>query len=297
MAKPFISAGLAICWLTACGGSSPDAADAQLAGDAATIDVVAGGDPATPTSPDELPAIVEDISEEVAPDISITVESEMLTAAANIDGAITSFAPALSDRIKADVELAFAKAKAMAAEDAESGSSMAHDYQYDFIKSASVGDLISVEYMNMFYTGGAHPNYVIGGILHDRASGEDIAPSLLLSEAGQAKMKAHLMDVLAKKKLQRMLMTPEDLPALREEVMDVFPKEVEYWFGGVTLVPSKEAGKFGGLVVHYSPYEVGSYAEGSYDILVKASELGGMLSDTYAPMFGGEPDIEEVDEH
>jgi len=91
-------------------------------------------------------------------------------------------------------------------------------------------------------------------------------------------------------------MEPQDLPILREEVADVFPKEIDFWFGGVTLLPSEEAGKFGGLMVHYSPYDVGAYAEGSYEILVKAADLDGMLAEPYAALFGGEPVIEETEE-
>ena len=101
------------------------------------------------------------------------------------------------------------------------------------------------------------------------------------------------MEELAKKKLQRMSMDEEDLPVLKKEVAEIFPKEVDYWFGQVTLVPAIDADTFGGLVVHYSPYDVGAYAEGSYEILVPASDLDAMLAEPYAAMFGGVPDYQE----
>ena len=291
--KRLVTTIAAFSLIAGCSGTSTDRADAGMT-DAAGPDATA---PEETQGAEEIPAIAESIEEVSAPDITISIKSDSITAEANIDGEIGAFAPTLGDRIKAEVEAAFDSAKGFAAEDANNEYFMPHDYQYDFIKTASVGDIISVEYMNMFFTGGAHPNYMIGGTIYDRASGEDVVPATLLSEDGKPKMRAFLMEELARKKRLRMSREEGDLPALREEVEEVFPKETEFWFGEVTLVPSLEADKFGGLVVHFSPYDVGPYAEGSYDLLVPASELEGMLSDAYAPMFGGEPDIEQPDEH
>ncbi len=236
---------------------------------------------------EKIPAIAE-VAESEGP-ISITIDTEHITAAATIDEEIVSFAPALAARIKSELETALVKAKDAAEEEAEFDFFMPHDYQYDYKKSARVGNVISVEYFNMFFTGGAHPNYLIGGIIHDRSKGQDIVPKNLLSESGEAAMKALLMEELAKMKQTRMSMEPEDLPMLRGEVAEVFPVETDFWFGEVTLVPSTEAEKFGGLVVHYSPYDVGAYAEGSYEILVSAADAAPMLAPVFSGMFGGEP--------
>lgn len=244
---------------------------------------------------EKIPAIAEEL-ETVEP-VTITIETEQITASANIDGAIMSFAPSLGERIKTETETAFTKAQNAAMEEADFEYFTAHDYQYDFIKSASVGDVISVEYFNMFFTGGAHPNYFLGGIIHDRSTGEDVMARDMLSEDGKAAMKVLLMEELAKQKVKRMSMLAEDLPILREEVAEVFPKDIEFWFGEVTLVPSTVDQKFGGLVVHYSPYDVGAYAEGSYDILVSASDASPMLTAKYAGMFGGDPVYDEAEEY
>ena len=243
--------------------------------------------------PQSVPARAETGNAEPSADTVIDVDQEMLTASARIDGRIADFAPALSQRIKADIELALEKAELIAASDAEEGFDTAHDYQYEFEKVASVGDIISVEFLDMVYTGGAHPNYLLGGILHDRAAGEDIFPSEILTEAGTAAMKTLLLEKLAEEKRIRLSMDPQDMPAIREDVADVFPKEIEFWFGQVVFHPSTEADKFGGLTVLFSPYDVGSYAEGGYELRVSASELDGMLNDRFAPMFGGEPVIKE----
>ena len=279
-------AAIAIGLLAACGG-------VQTVEPASEI--VAEAPNAERAPSDTLPAIAEDI--QTAEPVIIEINTDEITAAATIDGEIGAFSPALGERIKSGVEMAFQKAEIIAGEDAGHEFFMPHDYQYDYIKSASVGDLISVEYMEMVYTGGAHPNYIVGGILHDRALGEDIAARDLLSDDGKAGIEALLKEELAKQKLKRLSMQPGDLPVVLQDVEDVFPREIEYWFGEVTLVPAKEkADKFGGLVVHFSPYDVGAYAEGSYDILVAASDLEGMLIEPYADMFGGEPDYDQLEE-
>jgi len=282
-----VSAAALLALMAGCGGT-----DAPPATDTNASLVDANSEAPPESEPETIPAIA--VEPEPAEPIVITIESKELSASANIDGAIGAFAPTLGERIKTETEEALKKAQRIAGEEAGEEYFMPHDYQYDFIKTASVQDIISVEYMNMMFTGGAHPNYIIGGIIYDRASENDIPAKDLLSEAGVPAVKALLMEELAKKKLKRMSMEPEDLPILREEVADVFPKDIDFWFGEVTLVPSSDAGKFGGLVVHYSPYDVGAYAEGSYDILVSAADLDGNLAPDFAALFGGDPIYEEV---
>jgi len=282
------TAASALALITACGGGDPAELPAEL-GSGAVTESSAETSAAEAISPESVPAIAENI--EPVENVSIEIKSEAITAAGSIDGQIFAFSPALGDDIKIGIEQSFEKAKLIAAEDVGEEYFRAHDYQYDYVKSASVGDLISVEYMEMFYTGGAHPNYTIGGILHDRSTGEEIPASALLAADGQALIKARIMDDLAAQKLGRMSMEAEDLPVIREEVEEIFPKDVEFWFGAVTLAQSIEPEKFGGLIVHFSPYDVGAYAEGSYDILIKADELDVMLAEKYAPMFSGEPAI------
>lgn len=290
MMKHLLMKAAALAIIAACGSNTEQGRDSL-----ASVTTEAGDTPDSQTvpektSPDSIPARLESDTSGPSPDIEIKIDQEMLTASASIDGRISDFSPALSERIKAEIDLAFEKAEAIAASDAEEGFTAPHDYQYEFEKSASVDDIISIDYFNMMFTGGAHPNYLLGGILHDRAEGEDISPTVILSEAGTADMKTLLMEKLAAAKAERMTMELEDM---RGEVADVFPKEIEFWFGQVVLLPSTEAEKFGGLNVRFSPYDVGPYAEGSYDLLVTAAELDGKLSERFAPMFGGDPIVED----
>ena len=295
MTRRFIAAASAMALITACGGAEKETA--KTAGDTTTASETSSAlqNAGAETKPTEkIPAIVEEVVTAPVEPISIEFTSDHLSAAANIDGEIGAFAPDLMARIKEEVEADIEGSKAHAAEDAgeRAENFYQHDFQADFIKVASVGDIISVESATMIDGGGAHPNFWTGGIIHDRSTGNDLAPSALLSPEGEAEMEALLKDELAKQKLVRMGFEEADLPIMRQDVDEVFPEDIASWFGQVTLIPSTEEDKFGGLVVHYSPYDVGAYAEGSYDILVKASELGTMIDPAFAEMFGGEPGID-----
>ena len=284
-----LTSAAALVMLAACGGGADQASEPIAATPIEPAPAAETERPSETPGSEAIPARAQQETTGPAADIVVTVEQEMLSASAKIDGKIADFSPALAQRFKAEAEMAFEKAEAIVAEEAGTDYASQHMYQYDYMESASVGDVISVDYFEMVHTGGAHPNYLLGGILHDRAAGEDVSPSALLSEAGTAKMKALVMEKLASEKLKRLSMQPQDMPAMREEVAEVFPVETEFWFGQVILVPSSEAAQFGGLVVRFSPYDVGSYAEGGYDLLVSASELDGLLSERFAPMFGGAP--------
>jgi hypothetical protein len=57
--------------------------------------------------------------------------------------------------------------------------------------------------------------------------------------------------------------------------------------GPVSLAPSTEQGKSSGLTFHYSPYTVGSYAEGGYVAFVPWETLKPYLTPEGVKIFGG----------
>ena len=57
--------------------------------------------------------------------------------------------------------------------------------------------------------------------------------------------------------------------------------------GPVSLAPSTVAGKSSGLTFHYSPYAVGSYAEGEYVAFVPWETLKPYLTPEGVRIFGG----------
>jgi hypothetical protein len=79
---------------------------------------------------------------------------------------------------------------------------------------------------------------------------------------------------------------------IASELGDLLVPSADYpdVFGGhVVLQASDEAGKIGGVVVLFSPYEVGSFAEGSYEILIPAADLAPVLTPAWKDRFGGTP--------
>ena len=57
--------------------------------------------------------------------------------------------------------------------------------------------------------------------------------------------------------------------------------------GGIALAPSSEAGKSSGFIIYFSPYAVGSYAEGEYVVFIPYGAFQSTLSATGAALFGG----------
>ena len=66
--------------------------------------------------------------------------------------------------------------------------------------------------------------------------------------------------------------------------------------GPVSLAPSTEAGKSSGLTFHYSPYAVGSYAEGGYVAFVPWETLKPYLTPEGVRIFGGARPKKDEDE-
>ncbi|MFN4025796.1 MAG: RsiV family protein, partial [Hyphomonas sp.] len=75
--------------------------------------------------------------------------------------------------------------------------------------------------------------------------------------------------------LRELLVPPTDVP--------------EAYQGSFVFEPSTEAGKVGGITVMFSPYDIGSYAEGAYEVTLSAAELAPILTEAWRPRFGGEP--------
>ena len=57
------------------------------------------------------------------------------------------------------------------------------------------------------------------------------------------------------------------------------------------LLPSTEADRIGGLKVLFSPYDLGSYAEGSYEAVIPQALFRDALKPAYRPLFAGEPAV------
>lgn len=166
--------------------------------------------------------------------------------------------------------------------------------EYRFEATAVEGDIISVLQNVYSYTGGAHPNYALKGIVQQKGQPEPVAIGAVVADAAGfgERLKSRLTD----EKLERIYsdMSREMVSAEVTELLGDDANAGSVWGKNYVLAPSTEAGKFGGITVLFSPYDVGPYAEGSYVITVPASELEGKLTPDWSTRFGGEPVLEEI---
>jgi hypothetical protein len=186
----------------------------------------------------------------------------------------------------------------VAAEDAAANGTESWFRQYAmefrFEATAQQGDIISVLENVYSYTGGAHPNYALKGIVQQKARPEPVAIGAVVADAAGfgERLKYHLTD----EKLERIYGDfSRDMVATEvDELLGDDANAGSVWGANYVLAPSTEAGKFGGITVLFSPYDIGPYAEGAYIITVPASELEGKLTPDWSARFGGEPVLEEL---
>ena len=159
-------------------------------------------------------------------------------------------------------------------------------FERDYKMESVVADrYISVLRTMIMYTGGAHPNTDLNTILWDDTAKKPISIRPFFKELADngptltAMRRAIITSLKAEKKKRGI-----------EEADDSWTSGVEpklLRIGAAALAPSAEAGKSAGLTFHYSPYAVGSYAEGSYEAFVPWGILKPYLTPEGAAIFGG----------
>jgi Protein of unknown function (DUF3298) len=158
--------------------------------------------------------------------------------------------------------------------------------------SFSNADVVSLDRRTSFYTGGAHPNQARSPVV-TRADGlnpvgldvllADTAPD---SPALTALFYAVYRELMALKRER--LGSDFDEVMERETWLAPLAPEVDA-FPGFTLMANQSGEAAGGLMFHFEPYEVGSYAEGSYDVPVPLSVFDAYLTEDWAAVFDGLP--------
>ncbi|WFU19150.1 DUF3298 and DUF4163 domain-containing protein [Bradyrhizobium sp. CB3481] len=152
-------------------------------------------------------------------------------------------------------------------------------------RSVVDGRYVSIIRADYEYTGGAHPNSSSDTILWDKSAGKRISIRPFFTETADngPAMKAMRQEVIASLKAEKKKRGAEDLDASAIEAIE--PKLLK--IGPVSLAPSTEQGKSSGLTFHYSPYAVGSYAEGEYIAFVPWEKLKPYLTAEGVRIFGG----------
>ena len=152
-------------------------------------------------------------------------------------------------------------------------------------RSVVDGRYVSIVRADYEYTGGAHPNSTSDTILWDRSTGKRISIRPFFTETADngPTLKVMRQGVIASLQSEKKKRGVEGTDASAIEGLE--PKLLK--IGPVSLAPSTEQGKSSGLTFHYSPYAVGSYAEGGYIAFVPWETLKPYLTPEGARIFGG----------
>lgn len=145
-------------------------------------------------------------------------------------------------------------------------------------------------------THGAHPNHSLGGVVFDKTTNTNLHPLDLLRPGVDLKpLDKALCDAAraAKRKRQTDWNEKEDTNFACPTWKGILGRNGKLLEGTspaqITLAEGSAPGRAAGLVFLYSPYDLGSYAEGEYSILVPATVFAAALKPDYAGEFAGRP--------
>ena len=227
---------------------------------------------------------------------------ETYEVSAEIDPAILAFDAPLAWKLWIDTKAALDELAATADADkaaadqdeATTGQNWFRGYTLDIAYHATVvlDDVISIEETYSTYTGGAHPNYALSGGVYRKGAPEPLALGTFVTDP--AAFNNQVIAALVAEKIARGYEETAQASIQSEirEMLAPSPDHPDLYKGNFVLDPSTQAGKLGGITVLFSPYDVGSYAEGSYEITLTAVDLLPILTADWAPRFGGEPAVE-----
>jgi hypothetical protein len=221
---------------------------------------------------------------------AFSVQTEFVEVEVHIDPALKAdprLLRVIEEEAKRFVSESHDEAEAEWREDREPFRIGAWSYERDYSLDATAGPWLSVSVLESIYSGGAHPNSYLFTFLWHRGEARRTDAFELLREAREGgptlkALAALVRDaVIAEKRARNLKAAPDD-----EWLTGIEP--AQDGLGAVGLTPSTIDGKASGLTFHFSPYAVGSYAEGFYIVDVPWQQLEPHLSDTARALFGGE---------
>ncbi|HWE46949.1 MAG TPA: DUF4163 domain-containing protein [Caulobacteraceae bacterium] len=157
-------------------------------------------------------------------------------------------------------------------------------YEHDLVwtVAAQTDKLTSLESDTYEFSGGAHGNTALQSLLWDRSLKAQIKPmALFKSGADHARLDGLLCRAIMTAKKAR-----EQDGFNASDSMWPCPKWAQSVF---VLAPSDQAGKAGGVTFLFSPYAIGPYSDGVYEITIPQQAFHNALAPAYADEFAGKP--------
>lgn len=159
-----------------------------------------------------------------------------------------------------------------------------YDKSIDITPGAETGKLFSLIRTDSEYTGGAHPLSSFSAILWDKALKREITGADLFAKgADLSALDAALCAAVNVEKKKR---DPQAATLTLTRGDWSCPRSGQTPF---VLAPGVTPGKAGGLIFLIGPYQVGPYAEGSYEVTVPQSAFRSLIAPAYADEFAGAP--------
>tara|TARA_R110000751_G_scaffold62790_12_gene129985 strand:- start:4460 stop:5302 length:843 start_codon:yes stop_codon:yes gene_type:complete len=273
-------AALGVLLIASC-GKAPETPDTEVA--------QGGGVPVGESKLAAAPEAVADVPQH------LEVTKDYFVGSASIDDSLFEIAPDIAAMLVEDARarLEDMDADALAYKEADPDYFIPYSLSIQWTLEAAAGDLISLEGFTAAYSGGAHGNYGTDARIYNLQNGKQLSLSDLLTDPSGA-MAESLPFVLSDIAQQRSEKVGGGASAetFRAETADALSAD-SILRGELGLVASTEAGTFGGFIVHFAPYEIGSYAEGAYKSVVPQSVFRDFLKPEYAALFAGGPTAED----
>jgi hypothetical protein len=237
------------------------------------------------------------------PQVDITTRAAAISV--TVDQALRQH-PGLAENCLAEGRRWAEQSRAQAAEELKSNPEFFQEgrrwtFERRYEVHSVVGRYVSVVRDDGTYSGGAHPNSRIDTILWDRNQKKRINHRPLFRETADNGPTLRALARLARiavgaEKIERGAyndevfkgkLTPERVAEIDHQISGgIQPSLLK--IGPIALALSTQPGKSAGLMFMYSPYDVGSYAEGPYEVFVPWTEFRQFLSAEGASIFGGE---------
>ncbi len=241
----------------------------------------------TPTEQTD-PDITSPLADKVPPAVPLEVENDLLSASVEIPAELQVIAPRLDAALREEAINDINQLERDASESMDESFFRPFSLQYTWDMLAKSGDLISLRGFKYYDTAGAHPNYIIEGRLYDAGAQLELMTTDLFIDPAFAtqQLVPALKAEIVRLKTERHREWGDAEGAFASEVDDLFKSRLD-WLEAATPVASDREGQFGGLVVLFSPYDIGAYAEGSYEAVLPSPEFNRLLKPEYRALFSG----------
>lgn len=283
MLKLAFSAALSVLILTGCGKKAevPDVDPTPASG--------ISGEAQPASEPASEPGSVADVPHKAE------VSNEAFVGSVTVGDSLFAVAPALASELMKDGKgrMAAMQSDADTYKETDPEYFNAYSLSIEWTLAAKAGDLISLEGFTSAYTGGAHGNYGTDARIYDLASGKEVFLRDLLADPDAAMQDALpvVLSEIARLRSEKAGGGGSE-ETFRGEAADAVSAD-SLMGAEIGLVASTQDNAFGGFVVHFAPYEIASYAEGAYKVVVPQTVIHQFLKPQYAGLFAGGPVTEE----